>query len=163
MHEIIYGHCHTSAWKDMHNSISIYSFPLSAFLLCLLAPCGGDLKAPSGIILSPGWPELYKEALNCEWIIEAPPGYPIKIIFDKWVTQIASAVASMFFLFFFLRASFFLFFFLSFSQFQHVLTVIFLLSITILISSSVFPFWWQCSGSNAHQHTHRTKQTQCFI
>lgn len=47
------------------------------------APCGGDLKAPSGIILSPGWPELYKEALNCEWIIEAPPGYPIKIIFDK--------------------------------------------------------------------------------
>lgn len=49
----------------------------------VLAPCGGDLKAPSGIILSPGWPELYKEALNCEWIIEAPPGYPIKIIFDK--------------------------------------------------------------------------------
>lgn len=48
-----------------------------------VAPCGGDLKAPSGIILSPGWPELYKEALNCEWIIEAPPGYPIKIIFDK--------------------------------------------------------------------------------
>lgn len=53
------------------------------FAPSLLAPCGGDLKAPSGIILSPGWPELYKEALNCEWIIQAPPGYPIKIIFDK--------------------------------------------------------------------------------
>lgn len=78
MHEIIYGHCHTSARKDMHNSVS-----LSLPSLSLLAPCGGDLKAPSGIILSPGWPELYKEALNCEWIIEAPPGYPIKIIFDK--------------------------------------------------------------------------------
>lgn len=52
-------------------------------MICFPAPCGGDLKAPSGIILSPGWPELYKEALNCEWIIEAPPGYPIKIIFDK--------------------------------------------------------------------------------
>ncbi|CAG5890216.1 unnamed protein product [Menidia menidia] len=52
------------------------------------APCGGDLKAPSGIILSPGWPELYKEALNCEWIIEAPPGYPIKIIFDKFRTEV---------------------------------------------------------------------------
>uniref|UniRef100_A0A674NBB4 CUB and Sushi multiple domains 2 n=1 Tax=Takifugu rubripes TaxID=31033 RepID=A0A674NBB4_TAKRU len=52
------------------------------------APCGGHLKAPSGIILSPGWPELYKEALNCEWIIEAPPGYPIKIIFDKFRTEV---------------------------------------------------------------------------
>ncbi|CAJ1083788.1 CUB and sushi domain-containing protein 2 [Xyrichtys novacula] len=52
------------------------------------APCGGELKAPSGIILSPGWPELYKEALNCEWIIEAPPGYPIKIIFDKFRTEV---------------------------------------------------------------------------
>uniref|UniRef100_A0A672G2T7 CUB and sushi domain-containing protein 1-like n=1 Tax=Salarias fasciatus TaxID=181472 RepID=A0A672G2T7_SALFA len=52
------------------------------------APCGGDLKASSGIILSPGWPELYKEALNCEWIIEAPPGYPIKIIFDKFRTEV---------------------------------------------------------------------------
>uniref|UniRef100_A0A672MWW3 CUB and Sushi multiple domains 2 n=1 Tax=Sinocyclocheilus grahami TaxID=75366 RepID=A0A672MWW3_SINGR len=52
------------------------------------APCGGNLKASSGIILSPGWPELYKEALNCEWIIEAPPGYPIKIIFDKFRTEV---------------------------------------------------------------------------
>ncbi|KPP78874.1 CUB and sushi domain-containing protein 1-like [Scleropages formosus] len=52
------------------------------------APCGGELKALSGIILSPGWPELYKEALNCEWIIEAPPGYPIKIIFDKFRTEV---------------------------------------------------------------------------
>uniref|UniRef100_H3CV01 CUB and Sushi multiple domains 2 n=1 Tax=Tetraodon nigroviridis TaxID=99883 RepID=H3CV01_TETNG len=52
------------------------------------APCGGHLKAPNGIILSPGWPELYKEALNCEWIIEAPPGYPIKIIFDKFRTEV---------------------------------------------------------------------------
>lgn len=83
MHGIIYGHRHTSDGKDMHNSISIVSFSPSVFYFCPLAPCGGDLKAPSGIILSPGWPELYKEALNCEWIIEAPPGYPIKIIFDK--------------------------------------------------------------------------------
>uniref|UniRef100_A0A8C1UMN4 CUB and Sushi multiple domains 2 n=1 Tax=Cyprinus carpio TaxID=7962 RepID=A0A8C1UMN4_CYPCA len=52
------------------------------------APCGGNLKASSGIILSPGWPELYKEALNCEWIIEAPPGYPIKIMFDKFRTEV---------------------------------------------------------------------------
>uniref|UniRef100_A0A673JSW7 CUB domain-containing protein n=1 Tax=Sinocyclocheilus rhinocerous TaxID=307959 RepID=A0A673JSW7_9TELE len=62
-------------WQQ--NNLDIFS--------CSLAPCGGNLKASSGIILSPGWPELYKEALNCEWIIEAPPGYPIKIIFDNTV------------------------------------------------------------------------------
>lgn len=84
MNVIIYGHCHISAGNDLHNSDSFFSFSRSLYFFSLsLAPCGGDLKAPSGIILSPGWPELYKEALNCEWIIEAPPGYPIKIIFDK--------------------------------------------------------------------------------
>lgn len=87
----------------MHNSVPICPLCLTIFSLPPLAPCGGDLKAPSGIILSPGWPELYKEALNCEWIIEAPPGYPIKIIFDKWVTQMA--VESQFFFSFFLKAS----------------------------------------------------------
>lgn len=80
MNGIIYGHCHISAANDVRNSASVVSL---YFFSPSLAPCGGDLKAPSGIILSPGWPELYKEALNCEWIIEAPPGYPIKIIFDK--------------------------------------------------------------------------------
>lgn len=77
MYGIICGHGHISAGEDVHNSVPFYLYSPP------LAPCGGDLKAPSGIILSPGWPELYKEALNCEWIIEAPPGYPIKIIFDK--------------------------------------------------------------------------------
>lgn len=86
------------AWDHLWtlSYISCFSLLLSLhfYSFHLLAPCGGDLKAPSGIILSPGWPELYKEALNCEWIIEAPPGYPIKIIFDKWVTQIATAGTS---------------------------------------------------------------------
>ncbi|XP_036397589.1 CUB and sushi domain-containing protein 1-like [Megalops cyprinoides] len=52
------------------------------------APCGGTLKASSGVILSPGWPELYKEALNCEWVILGPLGNPIKIIFDKFRTEV---------------------------------------------------------------------------
>ncbi|XP_029114257.1 CUB and sushi domain-containing protein 1-like isoform X1 [Scleropages formosus] len=52
------------------------------------APCGGALKAPRGVILSPGWPEHYKEGLNCEWIIEAPPGYPIKIEFETFRTEV---------------------------------------------------------------------------
>uniref|UniRef100_A0A7M4DYW0 CUB and Sushi multiple domains 2 n=1 Tax=Crocodylus porosus TaxID=8502 RepID=A0A7M4DYW0_CROPO len=48
------------------------------------APCGGHLTSPSGMILSPGWPGFYKDSLNCVWVIEAQPGYPIKITFDRW-------------------------------------------------------------------------------
>lgn len=47
------------------------------------APCGGHLTSPSGTILSPGWPGFYKDALSCAWVIEAQPGYPIKITFDR--------------------------------------------------------------------------------
>ncbi|KAI1231219.1 hypothetical protein IHE44_0008156 [Lamprotornis superbus] len=47
------------------------------------APCGGHLTSPSGTILSPGWPGFYKDSLSCAWVIEAQPGYPIKITFDR--------------------------------------------------------------------------------
>lgn len=50
---------------------------------CSPAPCGGHLTSPSGTILSPGWPGFYKDALSCAWVIEAQPGYPIKITFDR--------------------------------------------------------------------------------
>lgn len=53
------------------------------FSLCPPAPCGGHLTSPSGTILSPGWPGFYKDALSCAWVIEAQPGYPIKITFDR--------------------------------------------------------------------------------
>ncbi|XP_067863040.1 CUB and sushi domain-containing protein 2 [Heptranchias perlo] len=52
------------------------------------APCGGHLTAPSGMILSPGWPGFYKDSLNCVWVIEAQPGYPIKITFDRFKTEV---------------------------------------------------------------------------
>jgi len=73
----------------LNSKITILNLSMCVIFSCSLAPCGGNLKASSGIILSPGWPELYKEALNCEWIIEALPGYPIKIIFDKYVQDIS--------------------------------------------------------------------------
>ncbi|KAF3820053.1 hypothetical protein GH733_015562 [Mirounga leonina] len=41
------------------------------------------MTSPSGTILSPGWPGFYKDALSCAWVIEAQPGYPIKITFDR--------------------------------------------------------------------------------
>ncbi|CAH2222352.1 Hypothetical predicted protein [Pelobates cultripes] len=52
------------------------------------APCGGHLTAPSGMILSPGWPGFYKDSLNCVWVLEAQPGYPIKITFDRFKTEV---------------------------------------------------------------------------
>lgn len=48
------------------------------------APCGGHFSAPSGVILSPGWPGYYKDSLSCEWVIEAEPGRSIKITFEKY-------------------------------------------------------------------------------
>ncbi|XP_034269262.1 CUB and sushi domain-containing protein 2 isoform X2 [Pantherophis guttatus] len=52
------------------------------------APCGGHLTSPNGMILSPGWPGFYKDSLNCAWVIEAQPGYPIKITFDRFKTEV---------------------------------------------------------------------------
>uniref|UniRef100_A0A803VYI3 CUB and Sushi multiple domains 2 n=1 Tax=Ficedula albicollis TaxID=59894 RepID=A0A803VYI3_FICAL len=52
------------------------------------APCGGHLTSPSGTILSPGWPGFYKDSLSCAWVIEAQPGYPIKITFDRFKTEV---------------------------------------------------------------------------
>ncbi|CAF99391.1 unnamed protein product, partial [Tetraodon nigroviridis] len=52
------------------------------------APCGGHYSAPSGVILSPGWPGYYKDSLSCEWVIESEPGRSIKITFDKFQTEL---------------------------------------------------------------------------
>ncbi|XP_076768323.1 LOW QUALITY PROTEIN: CUB and sushi domain-containing protein 3 [Arvicanthis niloticus] len=52
------------------------------------APCGGHFSAPSGVILSPGWPGYYKDSLNCEWVIEAEPGHSIKITFERFQTEL---------------------------------------------------------------------------
>ncbi|KAG8133889.1 hypothetical protein E2320_011642 [Naja naja] len=52
------------------------------------APCGGHFAAPSGVILSPGWPGYYKDSLNCEWVIEAEPGHSIKITFERFQTEL---------------------------------------------------------------------------
>lgn len=38
------------------------------------ASCGGDIGGPKGIILSPGYPELYSNSLNCTWTVEVSHG-----------------------------------------------------------------------------------------
>ncbi|MED6251707.1 CUB and sushi domain-containing protein 1 [Ataeniobius toweri] len=52
------------------------------------APCGGHLTAPTGIVLSPGWPSFYKDSLNCQWVIEAQKDHAVKIHFDKFQTEV---------------------------------------------------------------------------
>lgn len=42
--------------------------------LFLSASCGGDIRGPGGIILSPGYPELYPNSLNCTWTVEVSHG-----------------------------------------------------------------------------------------
>lgn len=38
------------------------------------ALCGGDVRGPSGTILSPGYPELYPNSLNCTWTVDVTHG-----------------------------------------------------------------------------------------
>ncbi|MBN3320802.1 CSMD1 protein, partial [Atractosteus spatula] len=52
------------------------------------APCGGHLTAPTGVLLSPGWPGYYKDSLNCEWVIEARKDHAIKISFERFQTEV---------------------------------------------------------------------------
>ncbi|XP_030270316.1 CUB and sushi domain-containing protein 1-like isoform X1 [Sparus aurata] len=52
------------------------------------APCGGHLTAPTGVLLSPGWPSFYKDSLNCQWVIEAQPDHAVKIHFDRFQTEV---------------------------------------------------------------------------
>uniref|UniRef100_A0A8C4GQX0 CUB and sushi domain-containing protein 1 n=1 Tax=Dicentrarchus labrax TaxID=13489 RepID=A0A8C4GQX0_DICLA len=52
------------------------------------APCGGHLTAPTGVLLSPGWPSFYKDSLSCQWVIEAQPEHAVKIHFDRFQTEV---------------------------------------------------------------------------
>ncbi|KAM4592287.1 CUB and sushi domain-containing protein 1-like [Odontesthes bonariensis] len=52
------------------------------------APCGGHLTAPTGVVLSPGWPSFYKDSLSCQWVIEAQTDNAVKIHFEKFQTEV---------------------------------------------------------------------------
>uniref|UniRef100_A0A8C2Z0K3 CUB and Sushi multiple domains 3 n=1 Tax=Cyclopterus lumpus TaxID=8103 RepID=A0A8C2Z0K3_CYCLU len=45
------------------------------------ASCGGDITGPGGIILSPGFPELYPNSLNCTWTVEVSHGKGVQFTF----------------------------------------------------------------------------------
>ncbi|KAK9403099.1 low-density lipoprotein receptor-related protein 12 [Crotalus adamanteus] len=46
-----------------------------------------QIKGPSGIITSPGWPLEYPARLNCSWYIQANPGEIITISFQDFDVQ----------------------------------------------------------------------------
>ncbi|KPP79510.1 CUB and sushi domain-containing protein 3-like, partial [Scleropages formosus] len=69
---------------ELDNGMVMWSGPIPK----CEAPCGGHFSAPSGVILSPGWPGYYKDSLSCEWVIEAEAGRSIKITFDRFQTEL---------------------------------------------------------------------------
>lgn len=44
------------------------------FIFLFSALCGGDVRGPSGTILSPGYPEFYPNSLNCTWTVDVTHG-----------------------------------------------------------------------------------------
>uniref|UniRef100_M4AIH9 CUB and Sushi multiple domains 3 n=1 Tax=Xiphophorus maculatus TaxID=8083 RepID=M4AIH9_XIPMA len=48
------------------------------------ASCGGDIRGPAGIILSPGYPELYPNSLNCTWTVEVSHGKGVQFTFHSF-------------------------------------------------------------------------------
>lgn len=45
--------------------------------------CGGILTHPNGTISTPNYPNGYPLNLQCNWTIQAPPGYNIEINFQE--------------------------------------------------------------------------------
>ncbi|KAI2652801.1 CUB and sushi domain-containing protein 2 [Labeo rohita] len=46
------------------------------------APCGGNLTGPSGLILSPEYPEPYPHGRECDWTVTVTPDHIISLTFN---------------------------------------------------------------------------------
>ncbi|KAM5235406.1 cubilin [Ctenodactylus gundi] len=49
--------------------------------------CGTILTEPSGIIQSPGYPNVYPSGINCTWHIAVQSGHLIRLVFEKFYLQ----------------------------------------------------------------------------
>ena len=45
------------------------------------AVCGGTFTKMSGVMQSPSYPENYPESVLCQWVIELPPQYKVRLEF----------------------------------------------------------------------------------
>lgn len=53
------------------------------YVSLLVAPCGGNLTGPSGMILSPDYPEPYPHGRECDWTVTVTPDYVIALSFNQ--------------------------------------------------------------------------------
>lgn len=56
----------------------IYQFSISLTYF-FLSDCGGILAAPSGVITSPNFPNVYNNSDACAWLIQQPEGYQVNV------------------------------------------------------------------------------------
>lgn len=47
------------------------------------ATCGGNVSGPSGVILSPNYPQPYPPGKECDWRIRVNPDFVIALIFKR--------------------------------------------------------------------------------
>lgn len=52
-------------------------------IICLSAPCGGNLTGSSGFILSPNFPHPYPHSKDCDWLIAVNPDYVLSLAFIR--------------------------------------------------------------------------------
>uniref|UniRef100_A0A3B3Z7Q9 CUB domain-containing protein n=1 Tax=Periophthalmus magnuspinnatus TaxID=409849 RepID=A0A3B3Z7Q9_9GOBI len=70
-------------WGHSH-FISAYYFFLSFSSFCPYpATCGGNVSGPSGVILSPNYPQPYPAGKECDWRIRVNPDFVIALIFKR--------------------------------------------------------------------------------
>lgn len=60
------------------------------FVITFLSPymtatCGGNVTGPSGVILSPNYPQPYPPGKECDWRIRVNPDFVIALIFKRYV------------------------------------------------------------------------------
>lgn len=48
----------------------------------VVAPCGGNLTGPSGLILSPDYPAPYPHGKECDWTVTVTQDYVIALNFN---------------------------------------------------------------------------------
>lgn len=52
------------------------------------APCGGNLTGPSGLILSPEYPEPYPHGRECDWTVTVTQDYIISLTFNQYANTL---------------------------------------------------------------------------
>ncbi|CAJ0946111.1 unnamed protein product [Ranitomeya imitator] len=89
-----------SHWRNTHwrlgKSSTVCAVPrhrvlkTAQILVALSHSCSGipeQIRQPSGVITSPGWPIEYPSRINCSWYIHANPGEAITISFQEFDIQ----------------------------------------------------------------------------